>query len=79
MIASIAGAIWILPFIGSLAGAIMGHIALKQIAQTGEKGRGMALAGVIVGWVGLGLLVLAVIAFFLFIGIAATSSNIRYS
>lgn len=80
MIASIAGAIWILPFVGSLAGAIMGHIALKQIATTGEKGRGMALAGVIVGWVGLGLIVLATIAFFLFfIGVAASSSEFGYS
>ncbi|WP_454296360.1 DUF4190 domain-containing protein [Salana multivorans] len=34
------------------AGAICGHIALKQISQNpGQQGHGMALAGVIVGWV----------------------------
>ncbi|MET0296560.1 MAG: DUF4190 domain-containing protein, partial [Microbacterium sp.] len=75
MIASIVGFIWILPFVGSLAGVIMGHISLKQIARTGEKGRGMALAGVIVGWVGLAL----VIIFAIFIGIAiAASYNSSY-
>ncbi|SBS73889.1 DUF4190 domain-containing protein [uncultured Microbacterium sp.] len=72
MIASIAGFIWILPFVGSLAGAIMGHISLNQIKQTGEKGRGMALAGVIVGWAGLALVVLGVIAFLAFASWAGT-------
>lgn len=71
MIASIVGILWIVPFFGSLAGAIMGHISLKQIARTGEKGRGMALAGVIVGWAGLALLI--VIALFIVFAIAASS------
>lgn len=78
MIASIAGFIWILPFIGSLAGAIMGHISLRQIAATGEKGRGMALAGIIVGYVGLALFVIGIIAFFAFFAFAA-SQGVRYS
>ncbi len=30
---------------------IMGHIAVSQIARTGEDGRGMAIAGLIIGWV----------------------------
>jgi peptidyl-prolyl cis-trans isomerase B (cyclophilin B) len=30
-----------------------GHIALHQIKRTGEKGRGLALAGVIIGYAGL--------------------------
>lgn len=79
MIASIVGFLWILPFIGSLAGAIMGHISLKQIAQSGEGGRGMALAGVIVGWVGLGIVVIAGIAFLIFFFAVAASSGVRYS
>jgi hypothetical protein len=37
-------------FIG-IAGAIMGHVARKQIRANGEDGDGMALAGVIVGWI----------------------------
>lgn len=76
MILSIVGFIWVLPFVGSIAGAIMGHISLGQIRRTGEAGRGMALAGVIVGWAGLALLVLGVL-FFVFI--AAVSSTSRYA
>ena len=43
----------VLSIIGiSIAGAITGHIALKQIKERGEGGYGIALAGTIVGWVG---------------------------
>ena len=76
MILSIVGFIWVLPFVGSIAGAIMGHVALGQIRRTGEAGRGMALAGVIVGWAGIALLVLGVL-FFVFV--AAVSSTSSYA
>jgi hypothetical protein len=39
-------------------GAILGHVARKQIRQTGESGDGMALAAIIVGWVLTGLLLI---------------------
>jgi hypothetical protein len=78
MIASIVGFLWILPFIGSLAGVIMGHISLRQIAASGEKGRGMALAGLIVGYAGLALFVIGVIAFIAFFAFAA-SQGASYS
>jgi hypothetical protein len=35
----------------SLAGAVFGHSALRRIKETGQPGRGIALAGVILGWV----------------------------
>ncbi|MFS0733187.1 DUF4190 domain-containing protein [Microbacterium sp. 1P10UB] len=78
LIASIVGFIWIIPFLGGLAGAIMGHISLGQIKKNGEKGRGLALAGIIVGWVGVGLFVIGVIAFFGIIA-AGVGSGSRYS
>lgn len=31
-------------------GAIMGHVARKQVRERGEDGGGMALAGIIIGW-----------------------------
>ncbi|WP_425308323.1 DUF4190 domain-containing protein [Ammonicoccus fulvus] len=40
-------------FFISLVGIICGHLALNQIKQTGEKGRGLALAGLIIGYIGL--------------------------
>jgi hypothetical protein len=44
-----------------LIGAIIGHIALNQIKKTGEDGRGVALAAVIVGWTLTALAVIGVI------------------
>jgi hypothetical protein len=38
-------------------GAIIGHIARKQIRERGGRGDGLALAGVIVGWITTGLYV----------------------
>ena len=38
-------------FFVSLLGIIFGHIALNQIKKTGEGGRGLALAGTILGYV----------------------------
>jgi Domain of unknown function (DUF4190) len=53
-----------------LVGAILGHVSLRQIRTRGEGGRGMAIAGVVMGWIALavalvvvGLLVWAVIQF----------------
>ncbi|MEI5584023.1 MULTISPECIES: DUF4190 domain-containing protein [unclassified Agromyces] len=40
-------------FFISLVGIITGHIALSQIKKTGEQGRGLAIAGLIIGYVGL--------------------------
>ena len=45
----------------SLAGIICGHIAMSQIKRTGEQGQGMALAGTIIGYVGMVFSVIAVI------------------
>lgn len=39
-------------FIVSIVAVITGHLALSQIKRTGEAGRGMALAGLIIGYVG---------------------------
>ena len=37
----------------SLAGIICGHIGLSQIGRTGEKGRGLAIAGLVLGYLGI--------------------------
>lgn len=43
-----------------LLGVIFGHIALHQIKRTGQQGRGMAIAGVILGYAGVAFSVLSV-------------------
>lgn len=52
LVCSLAG---LAVYITAPVGAILGHIARKQIRETGEQGDGMALAGIIVGWVVTGL------------------------
>jgi len=44
-----------------IVGAIVGHVALGQIKKTGEEGRGIALAAVIVGWTLTGLAIIGII------------------
>jgi len=48
-------------FFVSLAAVITGHIALSQIKRTGESGRGMAIAGVILGYAGILLTAIIVV------------------
>lgn len=52
----------VLAFVVSIAGIICGHLALAQIKRTGEAGRELALAGLIVGYVMTGLGVLIAVA-----------------
>ncbi len=49
----------------SPVGAIMGHVARKQIAARNEQGAGMAMAGIIIGWVGTAAMVPVIAAFVL--------------
>lgn len=42
----------ILAVLVPIAGAVLGHLTLRQIDQTGEPGRGIALAATIIGWIG---------------------------
>jgi Domain of unknown function (DUF4190)/DUF1707 SHOCT-like domain len=49
---------WLLAAIPAI---VCGHIARRQIRQTGEQGSGMALAGLIMGWAGVALTVIFVI------------------
>jgi hypothetical protein len=58
----------------SLVGVVLGIVSLNQIKQTGQQGRGMALAGIIVGGV-----VIAIWILFLIIVIVAAGNDARYS
>ncbi|QYF72612.1 DUF4190 domain-containing protein [Cryobacterium sp. PAMC25264] len=62
-------------FFVSLAAVICGHIALSQIKKTGEKGRGLAIAGLVLGYVGLigGIIFIVVIVLATMAGINSGS------
>ena len=59
-----------LPVLGSIGAIIFGHIARGQIRRSNgnEDGEGLALAGLILGWVSVGLAILAIAAILLFFG-----------
>jgi hypothetical protein len=64
---------------GGLVAVITGHVARQQIKSSGEAGGNLALVGLIVGYVSIGLTFLfiaAYIAFFAFVfAFAATHAN----
>jgi hypothetical protein len=65
----VLGILW-LYWIGSILALIFGYVALNQIRERNQGGRGMAIAGIVLGWVGVGALILFVI-----ILIAASGSS----
>jgi hypothetical protein len=58
----VLGIVWIY-WIGSILALIFGYIARRNIRTNGQKGDGMALAGIVLGWVGVGFLAIAVVVF----------------
>jgi hypothetical protein len=57
---SFAMASLLFALLGGLISLVFGFVALSQIKRTGERGRGLAIAGIIIGFVW----VLAIVAFF---------------
>jgi hypothetical protein len=58
----VLGILWLF-WIGSILAVIFGHVALSQIQKNPLiQGRGMAIAGLVLGWVGVGVLLIALIA-----------------
>ncbi len=49
-------------FLAAIPAVILGHLARRQIRRTREGGAGLALASLILGYIGLGLGLLAVAA-----------------
>ena len=64
----VLGIVWVY-WIGSILALVFGYMAKSQIAESGgtEQGGGMATAGIVLGWVGVGTFV-ALLLFFLFAG-----------
>jgi len=76
LISGIVGYVF-LPFVAHIAAIITGHMAKKQIAQTGEQGSGMATAGLVLGYIGLALSAIGIVI--LIIVIAAAGSTATWS
>jgi len=61
--------------LATIPAVVLGHVARHQIRRTGEAGSGLALAGLILGWIGVGFLVLAIVAAVAIVGIATHSGQ----
>jgi peptidyl-prolyl cis-trans isomerase B (cyclophilin B) len=66
---------FIAAFFVSIVGIILGFIALSQIKRTGEQGRGLALAAVIIGFAAFALGI--IFSIIIFAAIAA-NPNVYY-
>ncbi|NKQ52579.1 DUF4190 domain-containing protein [Amycolatopsis sp. K13G38] len=49
----VLGILWIY-WLGSILALIFGYVARKQIKERNESGGGMAIAGIVLGWIGVG-------------------------
>jgi hypothetical protein len=58
----VLGIIWIY-WIGSILALVFGYIAKKQISESRgtQGGGGMATAGIVLGWVGIGILIVVIV------------------
>ena len=54
----VLGVLW-LYWLGSVLALVFGYVARSQIRRTGQQGAGLALAGIILGWIGVAFLVAA--------------------
>lgn len=57
--AMILGILWIY-WIGSILAVIFGFVARNQIKQRRQDGDGMAIAGLVLGWIGVGTLLIVI-------------------
>ncbi len=64
-------------FVAGIPAIVLGHMARRQIKQTGEDGAGLALAGMLLGYAGLVLTILFGIAVALLAVAAAHSGNVN--
>jgi hypothetical protein len=66
-------------FVFAPVGIVLGHIAKKQIKQTGEQGDGLATAGLVISYIFTGLFVVACCGWLiLVIGLGASGSGSSY-
>jgi hypothetical protein len=65
---------FVIVFFGfSVISIILGFVGLNQIKKTGERGRGLALAAIIIGFVSI---VLGIIAWIVFVSVIAANPDV---
>ena len=59
---AIAG--FVLSFVSTIIGLVLSIIAYKQVKNTGEKGKELALAGIIISAISIGITIIVLIIYF---------------
>jgi peptidyl-prolyl cis-trans isomerase B (cyclophilin B) len=62
-------------FLFAPLGIVFGHISLSQIKRTGEDGRGLAIAGLVISYLVTALAIVALVASLLFVTLAARNRD----
>lgn len=80
LVLGIVGLPFCLWFIGGIPALILGYMAKSQIRASGdtEQGRGMALAGIILGWISVVCTVLFIVLWLLLV-VFATTTTVKFS
>ena len=68
----VLGIVWIY-WIGSILALIFGYVARQQIRERNEAGDGLAIAGIVLGWVGVGVLAI----FLIILAVAAANHTLN--
>jgi hypothetical protein len=58
--AMVLGICWVY-WIGSILALVFGYVARRQIKERGQNGDGMAIAGIVLGWIGVASLIVVII------------------
>jgi len=56
----VLGIVWVY-WVGSILALIFGYVALNEIRRSKQAGEGMAIAGIVLGWIGVGILVIVLL------------------
>jgi hypothetical protein len=70
----------LLPFIGSILALVFGYRAKGQIERSAgrEEGHGLAIAGIVLGWIGVAFVILGVVALGIFAAVYGFSGGTPY-
>lgn len=77
LVAGVAG-LTVLPFLGSIVAVVTGHIGRKELRAKGQNGDGLAIAGLITGYIGIGLGLLVALILFIFFGALVAAGGMYY-
>jgi Domain of unknown function (DUF4190) len=78
--ALVLGILW-LYWLGSILALVFGYAARKQIDKSNgeQKGRGLATAGIVLGWIGVGLALLGIVAGIVVFAVGNTTTGSKAS